>query len=1097
MLKNSIIITIIVLMLAVSASAIPPLPSEFYGSVLTNGAPAPAGTVIEAKIFDVIRGTVVTDEAGTYGGSDLFDPRLVVSATEEDVGEGDPLISFFISGIEADQTATFHEGTTSELDLSTGGTPQIVADFSATPTSGQAPLTVQFTDTSIGNPTMWAWDFGDGQTDMIASPSHTYTSPGTYTVTLTASSQTSGTDTIVKAGYITVTEESGIVADFYATPTSGQAPLTVQFTDTSIGNPTMWAWDFGDGQTDMIASPSHTYTNPGTYTVTLTASSQTNGTDTIVKAGYITVTGGSGPVASFTAEPTGGKSPLTVSFTDLSTGYPTSWEWDFGDETGSFEQNPIHIYEIANLYTVTLTVTNNEGSDTLVWEDYISVSGDVPPPAAVFMAEPRSGEAPLTVQFTDMSPGTPRWWIWKFGDGATSTETDPIHTYTEAGSYGVYLKVGNSGGADSTLIPDFITVTGTGGIVADFSATPTYGQKPLTVQFTDTSTGNPTMWAWDFGDGQTDMVANPSHTYTDAGIYTVSLTASSQITGTDTIVKAGYITVTEESGIVADFSATPTYGQKPLTVQFTDLSTGSPTMWAWDFGDGQTDMVADPSHTYTDAGIYTVSLTASSQITGTDTIIKAGYITVTEESGIVADFSATPTYGQKPLTVQFTDTSTGNPTMWAWDFGDGQTSMVANPSHTYTDAGIYTVTLTASSQISGTDTITKDGYITVTEQGGIVADFSGTPTSGPAPLAIQFSDQSTGNPTMWAWNFGDGQTSMVANPSHTYADEGIYTVSLTASSQITGTDTIAKAGYITVTKPGSEGTISVASTPSGADVYIDDIYIGTSPLTKTGLTYGEHRVRLELSGYKPWEKTVFPLPGKPVEINATLEPSGHETGSINLQLAPQWSTVYLNGVDQGQTKLSIPFIMSNLEEGTYDLKITRPGFEDYQNRIPVYAGQTTKIYARMTMKPGSEPGIMIDSIPRGASVMVDGSTQGTTPLVVSGVGAGEHNVEVRMDGYFNWQQTIHVISEKTSYVTAVLYPEFWAPTAGYMMVTSLPETASIYVDGTLMGQTPITLSAVAPGDHIVKLEMDNFQSWEQSVTVREGKTSYVIARMIQ
>ncbi len=944
----------------------------------------------------------------------------------------------------------------------------------------------------------------------------------------------------------------------------------------------MWAWDFGDGQTDMIASPSHTYTSPGTYTVTLTASSQTSGTDTIVKAGYITVTGGSGPVASFTAEPTGGKSPLTVSFTDLSTGYPTSWEWDFGDETGSFEQNPIHIYEIANLYTVTLTVTNNEGSDTLVWEDYISVSGDVPPPAAVFMAEPRSGEAPLTVQFTDMSPGTPRWWIWKFGDGATSTETDPIHTYTEAGSYGVYLKVGNSGGADSTLIPDFITVTGTGGIVADFSATPTYGQKPLTVQFTDTSTGNPTMWAWDFGDGQTDMVANPSHTYTDAGIYTVSLTASSQITGTDTIVKAGYITVTEESGIVADFSATPTYGQKPLTVQFTDLSTGSPTMWAWDFGDGQTDMVAnpshtytdagiytvsltassqitgtdtivkagyitvteesgivadfsatptygqkpltvqftdlstgsptmwawdfgdgqtdmvaDPSHTYTDAGIYTVSLTASSQITGTDTIIKAGYITVTEESGIVADFSATPTYGQKPLTVQFTDTSTGNPTMWAWDFGDGQTSMVANPSHTYTDAGIYTVTLTASSQISGTDTITKDGYITVTEQGGIVADFSGTPTSGPAPLAVQFSDQSTGNPTMWAWNFGDGQTSMVANPSHTYADEGIYTVSLTASSQITGTDTIAKAGYITVTKPGSEGTISVASTPSGADVYIDDIYIGTSPLTKTGLTYGEHRVRLELSGYKPWEKTVFPLPGKPVEINATLEPSGHETGSINLQLAPQWSTVYLNGVDQGQTKLSIPFIMSNLEEGTYDLKITRPGFEDYQNRIPVYAGQTTKIYARMTMKPGSEPGIMIDSIPRGASVMVDGSTQGTTPLVVSGVGAGEHNVEVRMDGYFNWQQTIHVISEKTSYVTAVLYPEFWAPTAGYMMVTSLPETASIYVDGTLMGQTPITLSAVAPGDHIVKLEMDNFQSWEQSVTVREGKTSYVIARMIQ
>ncbi|MBN1167590.1 MAG: PKD domain-containing protein, partial [Methanospirillaceae archaeon] len=164
MLRTSAIITIIVLMLAVSASAIPPLPSEFYGSVSINSAPAPAGTVIEAKISGESRGTVTTEAVGVYGGSSLFDSRLVVSATEEDIEGGDPEISFYIGGSPADQTAIFQEGTTRELDLSTGGAVQIVADFSGTPTSGTAPLTVQFTDLSTGGPTMWAWDFGDGGT---------------------------------------------------------------------------------------------------------------------------------------------------------------------------------------------------------------------------------------------------------------------------------------------------------------------------------------------------------------------------------------------------------------------------------------------------------------------------------------------------------------------------------------------------------------------------------------------------------------------------------------------------------------------------------------------------------------------------------------------------------------------------------------------------------------------------------------------------------------------------------------------------------------------------------------------------------------------
>jgi PKD repeat protein len=156
--------------------------------------------------------------------------------------------------------------------FSTVAAPAPVASFTAAPTSGQAPLPVQFTDTSTGNPTTWSWDFGDGTTATTQNPAHTYTAPGTYTVTLTAANGTGPSTTA--NGTVTVTSPPP-TASFTAAPTSGRAPLPVQFTDTSTGGATSWAWDFGDGTTATTQNPAHTYTTPGTYTVTLTASNST------------------------------------------------------------------------------------------------------------------------------------------------------------------------------------------------------------------------------------------------------------------------------------------------------------------------------------------------------------------------------------------------------------------------------------------------------------------------------------------------------------------------------------------------------------------------------------------------------------------------------------------------------------------------------------------------------------------------------------------------------------------------------------------------------------------------------------------------------
>jgi PKD repeat protein len=178
-------------------------------------------------------------------------------------------------------------GVVAGSDRCSTNEPPPVADFTANPRSGAAPLMVAFTDTSTGKITSWNWDFGDGGSSTVQNPTHTYTTPGTYTVTLTVSGP-GGSDTETKMGYITVSHAPP-QADFTATPRSGVVPLTVQFTSTASGTVTTYAWDFGDGGSSTVQNPTHTYTTPGTYTVTLTVSGP-GGSDTETKTAFIIVT---------------------------------------------------------------------------------------------------------------------------------------------------------------------------------------------------------------------------------------------------------------------------------------------------------------------------------------------------------------------------------------------------------------------------------------------------------------------------------------------------------------------------------------------------------------------------------------------------------------------------------------------------------------------------------------------------------------------------------------------------------------------------------------------------------------------------------------
>jgi PKD repeat protein len=251
-------------------------------------------------------------------------------------------------------------------------------------------------------------------------------------------------------------------------------------------------------------------------------------------SGTESITPTAGLIASFTGDPLSGNANLAVQFTDTSLGLPTSWDWDFGDGYTSTEQNPIHVYETAGIYSVTLEVHNSLADNSHIEIDYITVNL-----TCNFYAINRIGSANLAVSFYDASIGNPDTWDWDFGDGSThSTEQNPTHTYTSPGFYTVVLTSSIGSFSDVETKVNYVTVYTS----ADFEGDPRKGASTLNVQFHDLTRGDPVTWYWSFGDGTYSNEQNPSHYYTRPGTYTVSLTAASTFNG-DTETKVSYIVI--------------------------------------------------------------------------------------------------------------------------------------------------------------------------------------------------------------------------------------------------------------------------------------------------------------------------------------------------------------------------------------------------------------------------------------------------------------------------------------------------------------------------------------------------------------------------
>ncbi len=643
------------------------------------------------------------------------------------------------------------------------GSAQIpVANFTGSPLSGCSPLIVSFQDQSTGGTTNWNWNLGNGNTSVLQNPTASYFTPGTYTVTLLASNN-NGSSTLTRTQYITVYEPPTV--NFSGTPLSGCFPLRVQFSDFSTagaGNTNVsWLWDFGNGNTSALQNPLAIYNASGVFTVTLRVTNDKGCTKTVSRTNYINVT--NGVKALFTnSQATVCKAPADIAFTNNSTGPPTlSYFWDFGDGVFSTAINPVHTYLTNGTFIATLVTTSTAGCMDTVRSNPIIIGAFTTsfnsPPAVCINA---------TAAFTNTSSPVPISSSWTFGDGGTANSINATHIYSTPGVYTVRLYNTYSSCIDS--VSRNITVNPRP--VADFSAPVTMKcSPPLTVNFQDLSTGGAVGWLWNFGDGGTSSLQNPSHTYNAYGNFTVTLIATNGFGCTDTIVKPNYIKVQRATISVPLF---PVRGCIPYTISPVPVinSIDAVTSYQWDFGDGGTSTLANPTYTYVAQGTYTVRLIITTSTGCTDTLIIPTAVRV--GSRPVVNFTAVPipVCGRQPVT--FTDLSVPAD-QWLWDFGDGGTSIVQNPVYNYNDTGYFTVKLIATNN-GCSDSLTKINYTHILPP---IAKFTPVPDCNNR-LRFTFTDQSIG-PLTWDWNFGDGSpVSTVQNPAHIFPALGTYVVRL-------------------------------------------------------------------------------------------------------------------------------------------------------------------------------------------------------------------------------------------------------------------------------------------------------------------------------
>ncbi len=649
----------------------------------------------------------------------------------------------------------------------------------------------QFKDSSIvtgaGNSiTQWAWDFNnDGVVDSTTQhPTFKFTSPGLYRtkLTVTTNNGCSNTDSI----NTTVNLSPVAAGSPVATPLCQNDTFT--FTNTSFGA-FAYGWDMGDGTGEYFVTTTapfqYLFPDSGQYTIKLTAYSLQGCRDSI----FTNVIARPLPRANFVVNDTLGCAPKQFSFTNTST-LANGYKWLVANtQTSTATNRPDTTVSLSGqVVTIKLVATNqyNCKPDTAIKTMYTLSN-----PTPNFTMSLDSGCAPMQVNFNNTTPNGVSY-LWRLGNGQTVNTVNAVSTYlaslTSDTTYSVKLIASNGPGCSDSITKSLRVFPKPSSV---FSPITNAGCGPLVTSFTNSSTHNfggtqsNMSFAWNFGNGQTAATTLPTATFnanaTKDTIYTIRLIAFSRYGCSDTSTK----TVRVYPNPTAQFTALNPAGCGPLTTSFSNTSvpndTGSISIMSfnWRFGNGQTATQVQPSAQYmaskTIDSIYTVRLIAFSEHGCRDT----AYQSVRVYPNPTAAFTRSVTNGCAPLGVNFTNTSEPNDTgsinimSFVWSLGNGFSSTSTDAASTYfaniyTDT-TYTVKLRAVSEHGCLDSTIQ----TVVVHPKPITAFSSNKTSGCGPLAVQFNN-TTQLANRYYWNFGDGDTSTLTAPSHTFASYDIY-----------------------------------------------------------------------------------------------------------------------------------------------------------------------------------------------------------------------------------------------------------------------------------------------------------------------------------
>ena len=673
------------------------------------------------------------------------------------------------------------------------------ANFNASPVTGTAPLTVTFTNTSqpANGITSYLWNFGDGVTSTITNPVKTY-APGYYTVTLTAWSG-SLKDVITRTRLITATMK----ADFSGSPTAGRAPLAVTFNNASqpANGISSYLWKFGDGATSTLTNPVRTYASVGVYTVTLTANAVSGMKDTLTRTRYITVTPGLGDPVAVATDPFANEGQPTIAYNPVAAEYLVAWRsWNSqgdiyarrvlsdGTPSGnaiavivkSGEQLDPQVAYGAGMYLVVW----RDNSDTSVRGQLIQASGTLSGTEFVIGSGPSNNDMPAV----DFNPVTGEylaaWTNNSSGDhvrvqriassgaliGSPIVVSDysgnyhPAVTHDAAGNYLVVYVCPDSAafGVCARRLSGTGALLGAAFSVFDGSQTSNMPAVAYSPQGDDYLVA----WRESRASGAEDIDVRRISNAGTAQSAVVSLQAqTADPYGPAIAYRAGnmsYVVVWPDhrsgnwdiDGTVIDGDGTPLGAMFPIETTTAD----------------QVEIAISPQGANGE-----LLIAYNDNRSGSPDIYSERY----DATG--ANFVAAPRSGIAPLTVIFTDTSTAPQpvTNWLWNFGDGVTSTLQHPTHTYSTISLFTVTLETWAGALH-NTIVKPQYLATTPR----ADFTAAPTQGETPLVVTFNNtsQPPAEITGYAWSFGDSLTTTTASPVHTYTAYGLYTVTLTAFS---------------------------------------------------------------------------------------------------------------------------------------------------------------------------------------------------------------------------------------------------------------------------------------------------------------------------